>query len=170
MSMSVTQFRTGSSLSTPPLLEAPELDALGLADVRALLRLVTEMRELGNQPSVWRAHLARSLEDLCNCRAVLLAEVVAPTAPRRDGREVVEMVDVATRGVAESDIDRFVGDLFWLWLDGHPALAPLTRLYPTSFTRMRSELITDADWYASAVANERFASHDCDDFIVAFAH
>jgi hypothetical protein len=40
----------------------PSLDS---QDIRALLRLLAELRELGREPEAWRMHLAESLETLC---------------------------------------------------------------------------------------------------------
>jgi DNA-binding CsgD family transcriptional regulator len=145
---------------------------LSLGDVRALLHLLGELREMGDDPHAWRAHLASALEPLCDCRAVLLAEL-APRSPRPEGRryiDLIELVDVEVRGVANDQRERFLHEIFWFDHAGDTALARLARLYSTNFTRSRAEVISDEEWYRSPAANDRFAPNDCDDFIVSFAH
>lgn len=138
-------------------------------DVRALLRLVGEVRELGASSTAWRAHLASSLQRLCGCRATLALELIFPAVHplgERWNACRLLMADSAESGIAAGERDRFYDEV--LWYDGvDNTLDDLVPLYGTPFTRSRPELVGDDRWYRSPVANESFRTHDCDDFIVS---
>ncbi len=139
-------------------------------DVRALLRLLGEVRELGACSTAWRAHLAASLQRLCGCRATLALELVFPEVHPHTGwsacRSVgITMADSAESGIAPEDRQRFYDDMLWREHRNDNTLNNLVPLYGTHFTRSRAELVGDEVWYRSPLANESFRAHDCDDFI-----
>jgi DNA-binding CsgD family transcriptional regulator len=53
----------------------PEAPRLRLSDVRAIFRLVGEVREMGADPDVWRPHMVRSLRDLLGAQFVVSSEI-----------------------------------------------------------------------------------------------
>ncbi len=62
-------------------------------DVRALMRLVGELRELGDEPPRWRRRLLASLETLCGTRAGLTGEIaVVGDSGGRAGLDVVHYI------------------------------------------------------------------------------
>jgi DNA-binding CsgD family transcriptional regulator len=128
--------------------------SLRLADVRALLELLAEVRALGATPAAWRAHLASELSRLCGARAVVSSELLPRPASSPAQR------DAATSGSCQADV---------IWYDHarDHTLNDLLPLYGTTFVRSRSDLASDRNWYRSPLANERFRKHDCDDFILA---
>ena len=139
-------------------------------DVRALLRLLGEVRELGASSTAWRAHLAESLQRLCGCRATLALELVFPAVHPHSGwsacRSVgIRVADSAESGIATEDRQRFYDDMLRFDHGTDDTLNGLVPLYGTHFTRSRADLVDDARWYGSALANETLRAHDCDDFI-----
>jgi DNA-binding CsgD family transcriptional regulator len=145
-------------------------------DVRALLRLVGEVRELGDSPQAWRAHLAAELSRLCSARAVVSNELYVRTPASRAEQEAINAgsceaaakpVVVADAGVHDSDRDRFYSEVIWYDHRADHTLQGLLPLYGKTFVRSRAELCRDADWYGSELANAGFRSQDCDDFIMS---
>jgi DNA-binding CsgD family transcriptional regulator len=142
-------------------------------DVRALLSLLGEVRELGANSTAWRAHLAASLQRLCGCRATLALELVFPVAhPLTEPwsacrRTPMRVVDSAESGIAPGDRQRFYDDMLWYRHGTDDTLKNLVPLYGTHFTRSRQELVDDERWYRSPLANEIFRAHDCDHFIIS---
>jgi DNA-binding CsgD family transcriptional regulator len=139
-------------------------------DVRALFRLLGEVRELGANSTAWRAHLTASLQRLCGCRAVLALELTFPAAhahtePWSACRGTFMLADAAESGIAVEDRQRFYDDMLWHRHDADGTLNSLVPLYGTHFTRSRDELVGDDHWYRSTLANEYFRTHDCDHFI-----
>jgi DNA-binding CsgD family transcriptional regulator len=141
-------------------------------DVRALLRLLGEVRELGSSPSAWRAHLASSLQRLCGCRATLVLELVFPaTHPPTDHwharRSIANLADFGDSGVDAEGRQRFYEDILKYDHAAEDTLNALVPLYGTRYTRSRPELVGDERWYRSSIANQQFRAHDCDHFIVS---
>jgi DNA-binding CsgD family transcriptional regulator len=140
-------------------------------DVRALLRLLGEVRELGANSTTWRAHLAESLQRMCGCRATLALELVFPMAhplsePWSACRSTAMLLaDSAESGIAPEDRQRFYDDMLWHHHGTDHTLDALVPLYGTRFTRSRKELVGDDRWYRSRLANEILRAHDCNDFI-----
>jgi DNA-binding CsgD family transcriptional regulator len=151
-------------------------ETLSLSDVRALLRLLGEVRELGESPTAWRGHLAEQLSQLCGARAVVSNELSVRTpvshgqaAAARAGtcQAAVTALVVAHTGVDEGKAEPFLRDVIWYDHAGDDTLQRLVPLYGSTFVRSRAELAEDATWYGSSLASERFRRHDCDDFILA---
>jgi DNA-binding CsgD family transcriptional regulator len=147
-----------------------------LTDVRALLELLAEVRELGASPAAWRAHLASELGRLCGARAVVSSELRprAPSSPAEQEattsgncQAAVQTAVVACSGVGEGEAAGFFDDVIWYDHASDHTLSSLLPLYGTTFVRGRSDLASDRSWYRSPLANERFRKHDCDDFILA---
>lgn len=149
--------------------------ALDLSDVRALLRLLGEVRELGASPERWRAHLAAELARLCEARAVVSSELrprqpsgAAEAAAISQGscQAAASPLALAHAGVG-SNAEQFLRDVIWYDHQSDPTLNELLPLYGKTFIRSRADLAEDSRWYRSPLANERFRRHDCDDFIMA---
>jgi DNA-binding CsgD family transcriptional regulator len=148
---------------------------LELSDIRALLRLLGEVRELGEEPLAWRAHLAAELSRLCGARAVVSNEL-QPRKPRSAVEEAavgagtceaaVTTLASAHAGIG-ADAEQFLRDVIWYDHASDPTLNRLLPLYGQTFIRTRAELAEDRPWYRSPLVNERFRQHDCDDFIMA---
>ncbi len=141
-------------------------------DVRGLLRLLGEVRELGANPTAWRGHLASSLQRWLGGRATLALELVFPEEhPAADHshacRSVANLLDSADSGVDVGSRERFYEDMMWYDHGADDTLACLVPLYGTQYTRSRHEIVADDRWYRSALANEQLRTHDCDHFIVS---
>jgi DNA-binding CsgD family transcriptional regulator len=143
----------------------PDRASLRADDVRALLRLLGELRELGDHPPQWRRHLLARLDQLCGTRAGLAGEVAVVGDPR--GRAGVKVVHREEHGVAPHEERRFEEDVVWNTHGPNDAISGSWSRYGLRFTAARRQLVEDPVWYRSAVANERFRPFDCDDFIVA---
>lgn len=146
---------------------------LATSDVRSLLSVLAEIREIGADPQAWRGHLAGFLESHLGCRAVVLSEL----QPRRDGRgaravctDIVSVVDRATTGAAAADPERFFREVFWFDHRADRSLDRLIPLYGTDFSRTRPSLVDDATWHRSPIANERWRPNDCGDFLMSARH
>lgn len=138
---------------------------LAATDVRALLRLVGELRELGDQPPQWRRHLLASLDRLCGTRASLVGEVAVVGNPV--GRTGIKVIHREGHGVGSHEEQRFEDEVIWNTHGPNDAILGTWTRYDQSFTATRRELAEDGVWYGSTVANEYFRPFDCDDFIVS---
>jgi DNA-binding CsgD family transcriptional regulator len=149
--------------------------SLEARDVRSLLRLVGELRELGQDPQQWRAHLASELGLLCGARAVVTSELKPQldrngTLPEEGAagscQAAVKALVVADAGVEPARKATFYRDVIWYDHASDATLNGLMPLYGTAFVRQRRELVPDVVWAGSQLANELFRPHDCDDFIL----
>ena len=144
---------------------------LAADDVRALLRLCGELRELGADPAAWRDHLTLAFERLCAASVAMVGELrVKPHSAGSGGRcaDAVALLHAADRGVAADRRARFYDDVIWIDHASDPTLDAVLPLYGTAFTRARSQLVADDGWYRSPCA-ERLRAHDCDDFLFSMA-
>ena len=147
-------------------------------DVRQLFRLAGELRELGSDPAAWRAHLAASLEGLCQASIVVVCELLVSPALRKGAAPVraeevgncaqaVRPLQIRDHGLDEGGRDSFFADVYWTDHRQDDALEGIVRLYGTAFTVRRRDLVADQRWYRSAIANERYRKHHCGDFIMS---
>jgi DNA-binding CsgD family transcriptional regulator len=148
------------------------MDAINSEDVRGLFRLVGELRELGDQPTAWRRHLADGLGKMCGARAAVIGELVPRTRHDADApcRERLELVDADTKGLDESEQPGFMENILWIDYRTDPVLSVFLRFLGVDGAQARSHVVADDDWYRSVTANERFRPHGVDDFIMAQAH
>jgi DNA-binding CsgD family transcriptional regulator len=141
-------------------------------DVRALLRLLSELREMGADPAAWRGHLATNLEVLCGAGVVILAELrkkkSAPEEATNCGQAVHALQSIDC-GLDSSTRERFYRDVYFTDHTTDDALGAIVPLYGTAFTVERCELIDDRGWERSATANDRFRVFGYDDFILSMA-
>jgi DNA-binding CsgD family transcriptional regulator len=134
-------------------------------DVRALMRLVGELRELGDEPPRWRRHLLASLETLCGTRAGLAGEVAV--TGDLGGRAGLEVVHHEVHGISPHEEQRFEDEVIWNTHGPNDAISGTWAQYQRKFTASRRQLVGDRVWYRSTVANEHFRPLDCGDFIVS---
>ena len=148
------------------------MEAIKSEDVRSLLDLVGELRELGDDPAGWRLHLAHGLEKLCGSRTTVVGELIhrkrhEPDAPCR---ERLELVDVGTVGLGPGDEPTFIEEILWIDYKVDPALSGFLKFLGTDGARARCDVVSNDDWYRSRTANERFRPNGVDDFILSQAH
>jgi DNA-binding CsgD family transcriptional regulator len=136
--------------------------SVAAADVRGLLRLTAELRELGSEPARWRSHLLQSLERLCGTRAALTGEVKL-RGPAREGATVVHHEHQGVRAHEEA---AFL-DIVWLTHGPNEVISGSWNRYRRLTTLSRRQMVDDRTWYRSKVANEHFRTFGCDDFIVS---
>jgi DNA-binding CsgD family transcriptional regulator len=134
-------------------------------DVRALMRLAGELRELGDDPPRWRRHLLASLETLCGTRAGLTGEIAVIGDP--GGRAGLDVVHHELHGVSPHEEQRFEDEVIWNTHGPNDAISGTWAHYQHKFTASRHQLVDDLVWYQSTVANEHFRPFDCGDFIVS---
>jgi DNA-binding CsgD family transcriptional regulator len=139
------------------------MSSLPTGDVRALLRLAGELRELGEEPPRWRRHLLSGLAGLCGARAGVTGEL-AVAGPGRAG---VRLIHREGHGVSAAEHIRFEEAVVWNTHGPNDAISGNWSRYDLRFTGVRRQLADDRTWYRSTVANEHFRRFDCDDFIVS---
>lgn len=70
-------------------------DRMKLSDVRAMFRLIGEVRELGDDPSVWRPHMVRRLRRLLGAAVVVSSEVhLRAISPSATAKGLMRIIDV----------------------------------------------------------------------------
>jgi DNA-binding CsgD family transcriptional regulator len=74
-------------MSHPAVAKPP----LRLSDVRAIFRLVGEIREMGADPDVWRPHMVRSLRSLLGAQFVVSSEIHFRKSARNVGVRVIDI-------------------------------------------------------------------------------
>jgi hypothetical protein len=139
--------------------------SLQISDVRALLRLVGEVRELGGQPSRWRAHLVEALGKLCGARAALAGEL--EVIGSRQDRQGVKLIHRELRGIVAGDQPSFDDQVVWQTHGPNEVISGQWPRYGLRFTAGRQDLVEDRRWYRSGLANEQFRTFDCADFLVS---
>jgi DNA-binding CsgD family transcriptional regulator len=141
-------------------------------DIRALLRLVAELRELGRDPQAWRTHLAQTLEALCDAPVSLVIELqrndVTPSLdePPTCADFVTELHSVS-HGLDVGSRERFYREIYCIDHRTDDALSGMVPLYGTTFTALRGDVVSDRKWQRSFSANERFRSNGFDDFVLS---
>jgi DNA-binding CsgD family transcriptional regulator len=146
--------------------------ALETDDVRALLRLLGELRELGADPAAWRTHLALQLERLLRSRVSMVAELAVQGEPPPDSTncaEVVKVLQAADFGLDAGARDRFYREVWFTDHDADDALQGIVPLYGSTFTIARADVVDDRQWDRSNIANQRYRAHGCDDFVFSMA-
>ncbi len=145
-------------------------DHLSSADVRALLRLLAELRELGAEPGAWRAHLVANLEALCGASVAVISELrVNANADRAatNCAEAVTPLQAVDHGLDASFRERFYRELYFIDHRTDDALGAIVPLYGSAFTVSRQNVIADRHWQRSVSANERFRPLGCNDFVMS---
>jgi DNA-binding CsgD family transcriptional regulator len=146
--------------------------ALDSQDIRALLRLLAELRELGSDPDAWRKHLAQRLEVLCATPVSLVIELrrndVTPEVDDKPScADFVTAVHSVAHGLDTSSLERFYREVYYIDHRTDDALFGVVPLYGTAFTVQRGDVITDRKWNRSFSANERFRANGIDDFVLS---
>jgi DNA-binding CsgD family transcriptional regulator len=144
--------------------------SLSSADVRALLQLLGELRELGDEPAQWRGHLVQRMASLfgaCISVASELRVAAQPPANVTNCSEVVTALQAVDHGVDASHRDRFYRELYFTDHETDDALGGIVPLYGSRFTILRQDVVSDSQWDASRCANERFRAFECDDFVMS---
>lgn len=148
------------------------MSSLDSRDIRVLLRLLGELRELGADPAAWRAHLAARLEQLCAADKVVLSELRVNTQPREQTTncaEAVSALQMVDHGIDAGQRERFYRDLYFTDHTQDDVLGNIVPLYGTAFTILRADVVSDRKWNRSAFANERYRRFRCDDFVMSMA-
>ena len=142
-----------------------KLEHLRLADVRALFRLLNEVRELGLYPLLWKRHM---LTGLCG----LIGGQVGIYVQTFDAG----VVDLTRSVVADVGWGEDKQRLNWLAycrrndLSVDPSRAELTRLMAAggAFVRGREQLCPDRPWYSSDHVQITRKESDVDSFIFSY--
>jgi DNA-binding CsgD family transcriptional regulator len=137
---------------------------LRLSEVRAVYRLLGEVRELGDDPLCWRRHLTEQLARLVHARVGVAMERPRAITPGNEPG-VVGLVDLGW----DNDRER---QFLFAYLRGEgleavpywPAAQQLVTTTPC-FTRSRRQLVADGAWYGSMHVNEFRRGSGVDDFI-----
>lgn len=133
------------------------------ADELAVVRLVHECRDLGDDAAAWQAHLLAGLNRLTGARIGVAGPI--PADARRLG-ELSGFVDAggwASAAAREEQLGYFRNPP----LDAHPAAVRYLAEPGETLVRVRSELATTAEWRASRARNELFAPGGLDEGLLA---
>jgi len=145
-------------------------DHLSSADVRALLRLLGELRELGADPGAWRAHLVTHLAALCGAQVAVTAELRVNANPEQAATNCAEAVtplQAIDHGLDGSLREKFYRELYFIDHRTDDALCAMVPLFGSAFTVTRQNVIGDRHWERSVSANQRFRPLGCDDFVMS---
>jgi DNA-binding CsgD family transcriptional regulator len=160
---------------------------LRVADVRELLRLIGEVRELGAEPRQWREHMLSSLSRLCGAKVSLLAEAWLPhphstsadlkrvwslaeerahqvSLPGLPVKAVVlQMVDVGFSNPTQRDA--YYEFFFAANYHDDPSFSGCLNVALSASTAARQEFITDGEWYQSPHVNNQCRLMDLDNYV-----
>jgi DNA-binding CsgD family transcriptional regulator len=131
-------------------------ETLRLADVRALFHLVGECRDLGDDPTQWRQHMAAGLCRLTGAQLAFGGEarIIEP-----DG--LMAAIHFGDHGWPNAATHSYY--LAWL-KDPHvldnPPLRRFCLLPGDRLTRTRQQVVDDRTYYASAFFNEMMRPYD----------
>jgi DNA-binding CsgD family transcriptional regulator len=122
----------------------PKSRRLTLANVRAVLRLVGECRDLGYDPGEWGRHLHDGLCRLTGTRVGVGGELRAPG--RGAPGELVTLTHAGMGPAESAAVDDFVRHPGF---GAHPVSAVLDGWAGRVVARTRRQLVPDTDWYRS---------------------
>ena len=127
-------------------------DALRLRDVRDALRLLGECRDLGNEPALWFPHLLRGIGLMIGALIVGGGE---GRWPRGEPIRAVSAYDATDDETAHRYFLAYqraggqAGDPMYRAMATMPG-----RIDGRTLTRMRSQMVSDADWFRSSSYQE----------------
>jgi DNA-binding CsgD family transcriptional regulator len=127
------------------------------SEARALFELLGELRDLGDEPARWRAHLGESLRRLVGARVAVSFE--GRLAPRLFSGEVTGLSHVGWESERERDI--------FCVLTDDPTEAAMEARGQRSYTLPRQALLHDDEWYRSSFACELSRQAGLDQFVVS---
>ncbi len=140
---------------------------LRLRDVRAVFRLVGEVRELGRDPSVWRRHLVEGLLRLVGAKRGVAVE--ASTAGPGEMPIPVGFTDLGWCDEKERQLLlKYNADPGHLGSPEWPSYLQLVKLRPF-FTRNRCQVLGDQEWSSSPHVQEIRRVCRIDDFLLSHA-
>jgi DNA-binding CsgD family transcriptional regulator len=132
---------------------------LRLRDVRAVFRLLGEVRELGENPLVWRRHLTEGLARMVGAKLGLSVEA-ATTSP--GGAPIP--IALTDQGLADAhERHLFVNTRPPDWPEWPICVDLMKRC--VIFTRRRRQLVADDAWYGSRHVQEVRRGLRVDDFL-----
>jgi DNA-binding CsgD family transcriptional regulator len=138
---------------------------LRLRDVRAVFRLIGEVRELGDAPLAWKQHMTVQLPRLIGAQVGISIEAVVPP-----GGALTHLgsIDHGWGDFERQLYLRYQNDGEHL---GDPAIPPFIRLMKRKsfFTVNRRQRVEDAVWYSSWHVNEIRRAARLDDAICSNA-
>ena len=146
-------------------------DVLESRHVRALLRLIGEVRELAAEPSAWRRHLAAELDHIWGAAIVVVSEVRVTSAaePWRGGAGPSSaLLHAEDCGLEPARRAAFHGDACRVDPRGSDdVLGALHPLQGSAFTVVRDDLVDERTWDRSEQAERQYRRHGCDDLLVS---
>ena len=113
-------------------------------DVRAIFGLLGELRELGDDSSAWRAHMAERVCRVVGARVGLAVEVRLPLRYTQD--DLIALAHVGWQNERERDV--------FCTLRDDPTDEVVRRLGARPFTRVRRRLVDDRRWQRAEFAHE----------------
>jgi hypothetical protein len=121
----------------------PQSNRLTVNDIRAVFRLVGEVRELGSTPLLWRRHMLERLRVLVDAEKAHAAEAPFPCSPTQphflgvliEGVTNPYQLGIYRRLISERDYS------------DDPCTEAMSKLISHSFTRTRQQMARDRLWY-----------------------
>lgn len=141
---------------------------LELQDVRQLLRILGELRELGADPAAWRGHLVNTLQTFCGADVCVIAELrVNEDLPEdlTNCAQAVTSLQAIDCGLSAPERELFYREIYFTDHTTDDVLGAIVPLYGSAFTVRRAQVVADRQWDRSFSANERFRRAGCDDFV-----
>lgn len=123
---------------------------LRLADVRAILGLVGQCRELGDDPVRWRLHLAAELSRLTGAGVANVTESAGGFGPEPRGMGIIAWG--WENGFDPRPWERIIAEFGRRGPDFNPMYSPYAAAFVAEpgVCLSRPDLVPDADWYRSA--------------------
>src|SRR4051812_42898672 len=138
---------------------------LRLRDIRAVFRLVGEVRELGADPRAWRRHMLEQLRRATGTMVGHATETVHPFDLKMPAME--DIVEVGWPGESERELGQRYLEA---GLEGaDPSIPNIFRLQAAGrpFTRTRRQILADGPWYRSGHIDVFRRPLGVDDFVVS---
>ncbi len=130
-------------------------------EIRDVLRLLGEVRELGSQPDRWRLHAIRGLAKLTGARVCIAGEHFL-NKEKPEETWLVGLGDVGWEGNQSQIFYQFLADGGMARDPLHVAILGLPK---RAFTRRRRDLVADENWYSAAATTTARRGADVDDTI-----
>jgi hypothetical protein len=134
---------------------------LKASEVRDVMRLVGEVRELGRNPIMWRTHAGRGLMGLTGAHVAISIQ----SRFSKLGPKILAMNDT---GYESAQTRQTLYD--WLASPEFPTdpyMVAMVRCGNSTFVGSRRQFVDDSDWYRAPTVSEVRRRGNCDDCVIS---
>jgi hypothetical protein len=134
---------------------------LKASEVRDVMRLVGEVREIGRDPMAWRSHAAQGLIGLTGANVAISIQ----SRFSKHGPDIIAMTDAGYESAEQRQT-------LYDWLASpefptDPYMVAMVQCGNSTFVGGRRQFVDDSDWYRAPTVSEVRRMGNCDDCVLS---